>query len=179
MPRPLLLACALSLLGPAAGAQTPSGFTTGPVIKAFGPAVAIPAAEPLPEDFRLKVRFDITEAAEPGQINRKLETAARVFNMHARAGLDPEHIDLALVIHGPAVLEMTQDLYAQRNGVDNANAALIAALAEQKVRIIVCGQSAAAQGVDASDLLPQAALSLSAITAHALLDDQGYSLNPF
>ena len=43
----------------------------------------------------------------------------------------------------------------------------------------MCGQSAAGQGVKKTDLLPGVELALSAMTAHALLQQQGYTLNPF
>ena len=64
-------------------------------------------------------------------------------------------------------------------GAENPNAALVDALIKAGVRIIVCGQSAAGQGVKKTDLLPGVELALSAMTAHALLQQQGYTLNPF
>ena len=62
---------------------------------------------------------------------------------------------------------------------DNANAAIVAALLDNGVRVILCGQSAAAMGIAKSDLLPGVEMALSAMTAHALLQQQGYALNPF
>jgi intracellular sulfur oxidation DsrE/DsrF family protein len=47
------------------------------------------------------------------------------------------------------------------------------------VRIFVCGQSAAYYDVTTNDLLPGVEMALSAMTVHALLQQQGYSLNPF
>ena len=47
------------------------------------------------------------------------------------------------------------------------------------VSTIVCGQSAACYGVKTDDLLPGVEMAVSAMTAHALLQQQGYTLNPF
>lgn len=47
------------------------------------------------------------------------------------------------------------------------------------VRIIVCGQSAAHYEVATGELLPGVEMALSAMTAHALLQQEGYTLNPF
>jgi intracellular sulfur oxidation DsrE/DsrF family protein len=47
------------------------------------------------------------------------------------------------------------------------------------VKIIVCGQTAAYYGVKTDELLPGVQMALSAMTAHALLQQQGYTLNPF
>ncbi len=50
---------------------------------------------------------------------------------------------------------------------------------EAGVRFIVCGQSAAGQGVANDDLIDGVEVALSAMTAHALLQQQGYTVNPF
>jgi len=52
-------------------------------------------------------------------------------------------------------------------------------LLKNNVEIIVCGQSAAAHGVAKTDLLSGVKMALSAMTARALLQQQGYTLNPF
>jgi len=61
----------------------------------------------------------------------------------------------------------------------NANADLIKTLIAYGVEIYVCGQSAAYYSVDNEDLLPDVKMALSAMTAHALLQQKGYTLNPF
>ena len=50
---------------------------------------------------------------------------------------------------------------------------------KQKYENFVCGQSAAYYGVATDDLLPGVEMALSAMTAHALLQQQDYSINPF
>jgi intracellular sulfur oxidation DsrE/DsrF family protein len=56
---------------------------------------------------------------------------------------------------------------------------LIGALTDAGVRIILCGQTAAYRDISKDDLLPNVELALSAMTAHAQLQQSGYTLNPF
>ena len=67
----------------------------------------------------------------------------------------------------------------ERYGAQNANAGLIAALIDAGVRIELCGQTAAFRDITQEDLLPGITMSLSAMTSHALLQQEGYTLNPF
>ena len=148
-----------------------SAFTTGPVIEDYGPVADIDATLPIPEGARFRHSYDVSTRADDGELNRSLVTAARFINMHARAGVDPDRIELAVVVHGGATFDVSAEA--------GVNADLVAALIEHGVRIIVCGQSAAYYDVKAEDLLPGVEMALSAMTAHALLQQDGYTLNPF
>lgn len=170
-----MVASALVLSAYAATAAE-SDFSTGPLIKEYGPVTAVAEAEALSPDTQFSVAFDVTKRGETGKVNRRFESAARFLNMHAAAGVKPENMSLAVVVHGPAVLDLTKDAFY---GGDNANADLLTVLFEHGVTFHVCGQSAAFQNVGADDLLPGVKLSVSAMTSHALLQKQGYTLNPF
>ena len=169
---------AFSLAAPAFAAD--EAFSTGPFIADFGPAAVVETDFDIPEGAAFKHSFDVSKQAEAGALNRSLVSAARFLNMHARAGVAPEDMALALVIHGGATRDVTKSgYYAQAVGGENANAALIETLRGQGVRVVVCGQSAAYYGVANDDLLPGVEMALSAMTAHALLQQQGYTVNPF
>ena len=155
-------------------------FKPGKAIPGFGMIADVPTATPLAEGIVLKHAFDRPEAAEPGTLNRSIESAARFINLHYAVGVPLENIQVAVVIHGSAVLDVTKaEFYLERTGEENANIALINALLLAGVRIIVCGQSATARDVYAEDLLEGVELALSAMTAHAVLQMEGYTLNPF
>ncbi|PHR61785.1 MAG: hypothetical protein COA47_05390 [Robiginitomaculum sp.] len=159
----------------------PEAFHAGTVIPAYGKVAMIAGAE-LPADTKFKVAFDVGTGTDVGKINRGFEGAARFINMHVEAGVPVENIQLAIVVHGKASWELTNDAwYKAKTETDeaNANAPLLAALMDNGVEIFLCGQSAAWHGVSREDLLPGIEMSLSAMTAHALLQQQGYSLNPF
>lgn len=168
--RPIALLPLLVIL-PCTAFADMSSFSTGPVIEDYGPVADIDVTQPVPKDVVLKHSFDVAEQADDGSLNRTLVSAARFINMHARAGVDTDRINVAVVVHGTA----THDV----SGLDSASAGLVAALIEHGVRIIVCGQSAAYYDLTTDDLLPGVEMAVSAMTAHALLQQQGYTLNPF
>ncbi len=119
----------------------------------------------------LRHSFDVVKRAEEGELKRTLVSAARFINMHARAGVDLDNIKAAVVVHGTAVRDVSSEA--------PTSAKLVAALIDHSVHFFVCGQSAAYYGVTADDLLPGVEMALSAMTVHALLQQQGYTLNPF
>ncbi len=153
---------------------------TGPAITEYGFTAKVPGMEPLPQDAQFKISFDVSKQARAGSVNRSIESAARFINMHVAAGVKPANIDLAVVIHGGAVKDMTVDAFSEHSKTGkNTNAALIKVLQDHGVKFYVCGQSAAYHRVKHTDLLPGVKMALSAMTAHALLQQQGYTLNPF
>jgi len=91
--------------------------------------------------------------------------------MHARAGVETDRVQVAVIVHGKAIHDVS--------GIAPDNAELVAALVDHGVKIYVCGQTAAYYDIARSDLLPGVEMALSAMTMHALLQQQGYTLNPF
>lgn len=172
---------AIFLAGTANAAPLPDAFHTGPVISTFGPVATIDSDIEIPVDTDFKVAFDVADAGDVGAINRTLSSAARFINMHVEAGIPVDQIKVAVVVHGRASTDMTkQNFYgALHDGAQNANAAAIATLLAHNVDVIVCGQSATAHNISKSDLLPGVQMALSAMTAHALLQQQEFTLNPF
>ncbi len=148
-----------------------SAFSKGPVFTDYGPVANIEVTNSHPAHTILMHSFDVSAPAAERKPNSTFVSAARFINMHARAGVPEKNIRVAVVVHGKAVHEVADE--------KSASAPLIAALTEQGVRIIVCGQSAAYYNVKREDLLENVEMALSAMTAHALLQQQGYTINPF
>ena len=84
-----------------------SAFSTGPVIADYGPTAVIDADFKIPAGTKFKVSFDTIKTTEPGEINRSLNTLARFLNMHAKAGVAEEDMELAIVFHSKAVIDLT------------------------------------------------------------------------
>tara|TARA_R110001606_G_scaffold98982_3_gene218623 strand:+ start:13901 stop:14446 length:546 start_codon:yes stop_codon:yes gene_type:complete len=176
----LALLLPLLALAQPASAQM-ENFKPGPVFADFGPTAPVQQSEPVAKDAIFKISFDVSTAADPDKINRTIESAARFINMHVAAGVPQENIHLAVVVHGGASIDLTSQEFfaAHKDGRENASAAAIAQLQQHGVEFYLCGQSAAAHGITNADLLPGVKMSLSAMTAHALLQQQGFTINPF
>ncbi len=165
----------------AAPAAAQDGARTGPVFDGFGPHVAVEGIEAVPADTEFAHSFDVSRRAEGAQRNRGFESAARFVNMHAAHGVDPDNMRVAVVVHGGAVLDLLTDEARARlgHGETNPSGDMVRAMLDEGVRFIVCGQSAVGQGVSQADLIEGTEMALSAMTAHALLQQRGYTVNPF
>ena len=162
-------------------AQNLDAFHQGEAIKSFGKVASVDSDMKIPENTQFKITFDVGKQAKPGEINRTLDSAARFINMHVEAGVPRDNIHVAVVVHGSASTDVTNhEFYGHKTeGAVNANVVAISALLENNTEIYLCGQTAAYRGVTKKDLVPGVKLALSAMTAHALLLQQGYTPNPF
>lgn len=156
-----------------------SDFHPGELIPEYGLIAEVPGVAPLPENTRMKLAIDVVEGGEAGVINGKFTTAASFLNLHHANGIDPDNIEIALVVHGPAHRDILNSAaYAAEDGGENPNAGILAALQEYQVKVYYCGQSAVYRGVEAEDLLPGVEITHSATTTHVLLQQQGFSIRP-
>lgn len=178
--RGMWLVLAVAGLSVPAAAQDMGAFATGPVFEDFGPHAAVEGITQVPAETEFAVAFDVAEPAKEGERNKSVESAARFINMHVAAGVPEDNIRVAVVVHGKAVLDLLnpEGRTAHELG-DNASAAMIREMLDEGVRLIVCGQSATAQGVSQEELIPGVEMALSAMTAFALLQQAGYTVNPF
>ena len=171
--------CILSLFLPLAAAA--ENAVRGPVIANYGPTfeVADRDVNP-PAGFVYKAVFDVTATGEEtGQISRRLESVARFLNMHARNGVAPERMQLAVVLHGKAARDaLSNAAYQSRYDTDNPNLELMLALQKAGVRFYLCGQSAGFLGIKKAELAEPVELALSAMTMLVELQSQGYRLLP-
>jgi len=174
------LATLLLLMGNNTSSQADlDDFVEGAAITEFGKYADV-ATHSIKNTMVFNVAFDVAQAGDVGKINRKFDSLARFINMHSAAGVSKEHIQLALVVHGKASLDLLDHAtYQKANNVDNANKALIEALLANNVQVILCGQTAAAYDIALPQLIKGVQIELSAMTAHAVLQQQGYTLNPF
>ena len=157
-----------------------SEFTPGPAIKSFGENAVVNANSQLPKNQKFKIAFDIGKQGDADKPNRSINSLARFINMHIRAGVKPKNITLALVVHGKAANDLlSNEAYQEKFLSDNPNHNLIKELLNNRTEIFLCGQTAAYYEIKNSDLQDGVQMSLSAMTAHALLQQQGYTLNPF
>ncbi|PZN94945.1 MAG: hypothetical protein DCF31_08345 [Alphaproteobacteria bacterium] len=181
MKRRFLLPALLLLLPAMAPAPGRSAFHPGPVFTDFAPIATVKSDVAIPAGTEFKVAFDVSEGATPGELSRGIETAARFINQHVDAGVPLSAIRVAIVVHGAASDDLLQPAaYAARHGGKaNGNATAIAQMIEKGVAFHLCGQSAASRGIANAELLPGVKMAVSAMSSHALLQQAGYTLNPF
>lgn len=153
----------------------PEDFKPGNFVPGFGNTALVPD-DRLSETTQFKVAFDIAQAGPSTSPNRRLITPARFLNMHEKAGVPAENMSVAIVVHGGAYQDL---LTTKARGSENPNAELIRQLLATGARIELCGQTAANYNITDDDVLEGVKISLSAMTSHALLQQEGFTLNPF
>lgn len=176
-----LSVCTLALSAAAPALAGPEQFSKGPLITQSGGAVAkIDSDVPLAPGIDYRIDFDVGSGSA-GKLNARIDSAARLSNMLAASGVPRAQINPALVVHGSAIYDVVNDgRYAAQYGpgAENPNAALVRDLIALGVPVYVCGQTAALLSVDKKDFLPGVKLTLSAMTSHAELLRNGYTLSP-
>lgn len=174
-----LLAALLVGLPGTLAAQSIGEARPGPVIPDFGAVFEVQGLEvPVDTDRDYRIVFDVSQSPAGSEgVNPYLNTVARFLNMHARAGVPRERMQLAVVLHGTAGKDALQpDPYREREGAENPNVELIRQLAAAGVEFYICGQTAMSRGLPNDELLPEIQMALSAMTARAMLQAQGYEV---
>lgn len=131
---------------------------------------------------KMKVVFDVNRSFAANEPNKLIETAARYLNMHENAGVSPENMEIALVVHGKAVQDVLENESYNKRFPDetlNPNLPLIKALVNTGVQVIVCGQSATHYGVNQENSDDHVRFALSAMTALVQLQNENYRLIKF
>ena len=177
-----LVGLLVTVVAGSAGAQALGPARTGPIIADYGPVYEVESPEfatPLDAEYRLV--FDVKTAPDDTTlVNPAIGTLARFLNMHARAGVPLEQMHLALVLHGSAGKDaLDHTAFRDRYGHDTPNRDLLVQLAAANVEIILCGQTAMHRGLPPAQLADPVRLALSAMTALATLQQQGYTLIAF
>ena len=155
---------------------------TGPVIEEFGAVYGVPSgAMNLNKGTHYKVSMDVSATADfSDDLNRRIESAARFLNLHAKNGIDTKNIEFVIVVHGSAGKDMLTDAaYQTRFDSPNPNTGMLTVLQNAGVKIYLCGQTAAHRGFAVEELNPAVSLALSAMTAHVKLQSEGFTLIPF
>jgi intracellular sulfur oxidation DsrE/DsrF family protein len=155
--------------------------TTGPIIDGYGAAFAVENRDvPLVRDHIYRVVYEITAyEGSPDSVNRELDIVARFLNMHGKNGVPIKDLQLAVVIHGAALINvLNNESYKNRFQKDNPNLDLLQKLSAAGVKFYACGQSMGFRGFDKSELANVVQLALSAMTMVHQLQADGYTLQP-
>jgi intracellular sulfur oxidation DsrE/DsrF family protein len=147
-----------------------------PIIKNHGGIYDIPNSINPESDRDYKIVIDLkTLQRDKSSINPGLNNVARLVNLHALGGVEPDKLDVSVVIHGGATdVTLTHEAYQKRYEMDNPNIALINELHKAGFRIFVCGQSLIAREYEYTEIYDQVALGLSMLTVFTTHVQNGY-----
>ncbi len=131
-----------------------------------------------PHDLVYKRAWHVTVAPEQANgIAAGFRSPASFFRLLDSNGVPRSNVKLAVIIHGTATPSLLNNAaYKARTGADNGSIALLTALHEAGVQIIVCGQALINRDVPRGELLPFVKVATTAGTAHAILAAQGYEV---
>jgi intracellular sulfur oxidation DsrE/DsrF family protein len=130
-----------------------------------------------PKNLEYKVSWDVTTGpTDPAEMVAGFRRPASFFVQMDMQGVPRKNVKLAIIVHGTATRSLLNNAaYKAATGKDNASIALLEALNEAGVQIIVCGQALINRNVPSKELLPFVKIATSATTARAILAAQGYA----
>lgn len=152
-----------------------------PVIKNFGGIYDIPQAtvKPTLEEYNIVIDV-VTNQGDKETLSYSLNNVARLINLHAIGGADPERINVVLAIHGPMTYSiLNNEAYKEKFQVDNPNIQLIKELKQAGVKLTVCGQSLKGRQVNPEQVLNEVDIATSMLTTVTTYQLKGYALLKF
>lgn len=184
----LLLAAGLALptLSCASASEPAAAASTGatwvfPVIKNFGPAHPRPdaAAQPDPAaDYKVIVDVSSGEKDHTKPL-QSLDRLARLVNLLGVSNVPPEHVHIVAVLEGEAgYAAASNTMYRKQFKVDNPNLAILHALKQSGVELLVCSQAMAHMGMKDDAIGPDITVSFSALTDFVVYGQRGYTYLP-
>lgn len=172
--RALVLAVATMLLPAAALAQR-----TGDVIRQQGTSPLAPDVTfPASRELTYRVAFAVNVGPQtPDSVVPGFRAPANFLYVGDANGVPRANVNLAVVVWGTATHSlMKNEPYRALKGTDNASIALLEALNEAGVQIIVCGEALINRKVPRGDLLPFVKVAPTATMALATLQAQGFGV---
>lgn len=164
---------------PAAAAAKASATTTWvyPLVPKFGGVHPRPDADAQPDpkaDYKILVDV-ISTGTDKNKPYPSLERLARLVNLLAYSGVPPERMHIVAVLDqraGAAGLTDAASRKYLKKG--NPNLEILHALKKAGVKLLVCSQALAEHGVQDNELDPAVTVTLSALTAPVVYQQQGY-----
>ncbi|MEL6721544.1 MAG: DsrE family protein [Bacteroidota bacterium] len=136
---------------------------------------------PTNKDIKYKVVFDVAKSGKTiDDLNQRLVTVMRFYNMHRQAGVPAENLDISVIVHGDATKDVLNSrTYRERYEVRHPNLSLIDQLVEKDINVYLCGQAAAGRNITRPNLAEGVQLALSAMTVLVTLQRAGYAVINF
>lgn len=135
---------------------------------------------PAPRDLVYKKAWAVTDGpTDPAMRVEGFGWPASFFTLMDANRVPRANVKLAVIVSGTATQSLLNNAtYRSRTGADNASIALLTALHEAGVQIIVCGHALISRNVPREQLLPFVTVATTATSARAILHAQGYDVEP-
>ena len=89
-------------------------------INGFGNYYNVPKHDKINDATVFKIAFDVADSAKKDEQNNSINSLARFINMHVAHGVKLKNIQLALVVHGSASVDvLANSEYKKRFSADN------------------------------------------------------------
>jgi len=149
-----------------------------PAVAGYGKVHPRPDAAVQPDpaaDYRIFVRVT-DDGKHPRERMHALDRLARLVNVMAVAKVPPSHVHIVALLDGEASLaSATDEVYRRYTKVaKNPNQAIVHALHQAGVQLLVCGQALAMENLPDSAVVPDVTVSLSALTDVVVYGQKGY-----
>lgn len=150
-----------------------------PVIAGYGKVHPRPDAAVQPDpaaDYRIFVRVT-DDGKHPAERMRALDRLARLVNLMGVAKVPPSHVHIVALLDGEASLAATTDATYRRftRVAKNPNLAIVHALRQAGVELLVCAQALATEKLPDSAVVPDVTVTLSALTDVVVYGQKGYT----
>jgi intracellular sulfur oxidation DsrE/DsrF family protein len=175
----LLMACALALMAYRSGRTHPN--LVFPRVQAAGGVLPVDRSATMPSAQAVhRVLVDIdNDQVMHGKVNARLNTAAKILNLYALAGVPADKVHMVVLFYGTGVnLILSDEAYRHKFGHANPNADLLSQLRKAHVKMVACGQALGHQGISADEVGSSVTMALSALTAREELQAAGYGSVP-
>ena len=132
---------------------------------------------PAPTDLVYRIAWAVNVGPEkPDSVVPGFRATAGFFVTSDASGIPRRNVHQAIVVWGTATQSLLKnEAYRKAKGTDNASIALLQALNDAGVKIIVCGVALINRKIDAADLLPFVKVAPTAQMGLATLNAQGYT----
>jgi intracellular sulfur oxidation DsrE/DsrF family protein len=159
--------------------KAPSFDWVTPVVAGYGKVHPRPDAAVQPDpavDYRIFVRVT-DDGKHPRERLHALDRLARLVNLMAVSKVPASHVHIVALLDGEAALaSATDEVYRHYTKVaKNPNRAIVHALRQAGVDLLVCGQALAMEKLPDSAVVPDVTVTLSALTDTVVYGQKGYS----
>lgn len=154
-----------------------------PIVKGYGGIYNIEGVvEELEKGEKVRVIIELVSGNEaPEEYSFWVNNIARLMNLHGIEGVSSTDLDVKVIVHGPAVMDLLShgNYFEKYRIARNPNIPVLQALDKAGAKIIICGQSLIMRDLGRNEIWEDALVATSALTTITKNVADGYVLIKF